>query len=430
MNKQRTNTIYYSMQAISLLPLLIYGVIIILFSSYSFSYSMNKEINGSLHDSAVLCITLLDTAYPGDYRLETKQINGKTAYSLYKSDTDITSNYKILDKVKETTGMDATLFYDNTRILTTITNWDNQRIIGTAAPEHVTQDVLEKNQPQFYNNVIINGSPYYALYHPLTNSDGSVIGMLFIGKPTADVQRMKNSTIYPIIIVGAIALFIAGIVSYVYAKKFLTALLKLKKFFRKVSTGDLNAKLDDSILARSDELSEIGYAALAMQNSLRDLIELDTLTKLLNRRSGNKKLQKTYSKAKDTGTPFCIILADIDYFKSINDTYGHNNGDIVLQNVASLLAKHTADRGYAVRWGGEEFLIVYEKNTLQETLVYLEQLQKELREFTHSLEDNPVHVTMTFGVVSNPDMDIHTLIKTADEKLYQGKANGRNCIVS
>ncbi len=430
MKKKRSATLYYSMQAISVLPLLIYGLIIIAFNSYAFSKSMNQEITASLEDSAELCIALLDTAHPGDYTLKEFDVAGQTAYSLYKGEADITSDYTLLDNIKESTGMDATLFYQDTRILTTIRNWDNQRIVGSTAPTNVIQDVLKTNQEKFYDNVIINGQPYFALYHPLTNEDGSIVGMLFIGKPTATVQKMRNSSIYPIIIVSVVALAIASIVSYTYSKRFLNALLKLKKFFRKVSTGDLNAKLDASILNRSDELSEIGEAVVTMQNSLRDLIELDTLTKLYNRRSGNKKLTQTHTKSKDSNTPFCIVLADIDYFKSINDTYGHHNGDIVLQNVAALLMKHTKDRGYAIRWGGEEFLLVFEKSTLLETLAYLKQLQNELHEYAHIFEDNQMHVTMTFGVASDINMDIHTLITTADAKLYQGKSSGRDCIIS
>ena len=167
-----------------------------------------------------------------------------------------------------------------------------------------------------------------------------------------------------------------------------------------------------------------------MQKSLRNMVELDGLTTLLNRRTGEQKLRSTYLSSDDNRMPFTIVLADSDYFKSISDTYGHHIGDVVLQNVASLLKKHTLQKGYAIRWGGEEFLLVFENHTAEETLSNLEALQTELREFEHAIEENKIHVTMTFGVACDATLEIEELIELADSKLYEGKAGGRDCIIS
>lgn len=430
MNKNKKGKIYYSMQAMSLLPLLLYGILIIVFSTYSFSNVLTKEVATSLQDAASLCTSLFDAAYPGDYRLVESKSGAHTAYSLYKGDVDITTNHYILDQIKDSTSMDITLFYQDTRVLTTITNWSKQRIIGTGAPDIVVTEVLEQNQPRFYDNVIINGQTYFAYYKPLTNSDGSVVGMLFIGKPADAVLQKVNTSIYPIIWVGIIALILAAIVSLTYAKNFLGSLQKLKSFFRKVSTGDLNVELDKTVLDREDELSEIGRAALSMQRSLRNLVERDTLTELYNRRSGNQKLQTTYTQAQEKHTPFCIVIADIDHFKQINDTYGHHNGDIVLQNTARLLKKHTQGCGYAIRWGGEEFLLVFENCDLEAALMHLQQLQEELLHTPNHFEDTETYITMTFGVACDADRNVAQLLQVADEKLYEGKNSGRNCIIS
>ncbi|MBQ7775935.1 MAG: diguanylate cyclase [Lachnospiraceae bacterium] len=430
MNNNTKGKIYYSMQAISLLPLLLYGVLIILFSTYAFSNAMNKEVAIGLEDAASLCTALFDAAYPGDYQLVEETVGGQTAYSLYKGNHNITTDHVTLDNIKATTSMDVTLFYQDTRILTTLTNWNNQRLIGTAAPDIVIQDVLQQNEAHFYDNVIINGGSYFAYYAPLTNSDGSVIGMIFVGKPVETVNKMVNTAVYPIIFVGIITLIIAGFISFTYAKNFLGSLQKLKLFFKEVSTGNLNAGLDKSVLQRDDELSVIGYAALSMQSSLRKLIELDTLTELYNRRSGDKKLQATYTQAQTDNTSFCLIIGDIDHFKSINDTYGHQNGDIVLQNVAGLLREHCRDKGYAIRWGGEEFLLVFENCSSDQALIYLEELRGKLVQTAHRFEEEEIYVTMTFGVACDNNMNVKQLLQTADEKLYEGKNKGRNCIIS
>ncbi len=429
MNQKHKGKIYYSMQAISLLPILLFGILILMFGTYSFSKAMTKEVKDNLDTTAHLCISLIDITYPGDYVLQETSVNATKAYSLYKGDVNITSRYDIVDRIKEDTGLDITLFYQDTRILTTIQDWNNRRIIGTGAPEHVINEVMHRNQVQFYDNAMINGTKYFACYHPITNKDGTVVGMLFVGKPVTTVNEMIKASLNPLIVVGLFSLCVASIVSYSYAKQFLFSLQKLESFFQNISTGNLNAKMDSSILKRQDEFTEIAQSAIAMQKSLRHMVELDSLTTLFNRRTGDQRLQSTYLAARETQAPFCIILADIDHFKKINDTYGHHNGDIILQNVSNILKKHTAQKGYTVRWGGEEFLLVFENHTMQETLTNLEALQNELRQFAHTIEDKDIFVTMTFGVACDAKLEIKELIELADAKLYEGKAKGRDCIM-
>ncbi len=122
-----------------MIPLLMYGIVVIIFSSATFKKSMQQQVCEELENVASLVDTLLDTAYPGDYTLQ-----GDTALSLYKGGVNITNDYSLIDGIRKSTGMDVTLFYQDTRILTTIKNWNGERIIGTQAPE---QMCLEKGNP-------------------------------------------------------------------------------------------------------------------------------------------------------------------------------------------------------------------------------------------------------------------------------------------
>lgn len=422
--------IYYSMQAISILPLLMFGLILIFSSSFFFSKAMHKEVEVGLEDAAELCTALLDSVYPGDYRLTEASVNEKKAYSIFKGDTDITSEYSIVDNIKNITDMDVTLFYQDTRILTTITNWEGQRIVGTGAPQQVLSDVLKNGEAHFYNNVLINNATYFAYYTPLYNTDGSVAGMLFVGKPTDTVNDMIHRSLLPIILIGSVVLLITCFFSFFYAKQIVSALQKLKEFFNKVSDGNLDTKPDSVIMKRNDEFSEIGRAALTMQRSLKNLIERDALTDLYNRRSCDKILRNTIEKSRNNATSFCAVLADIDHFKSVNDTYGHESGDIVLQNVAKTLKTHMHKKGYVGRWGGEEFLLIYEHCDVTQAKEHLQELQTIVRESTHEVADTAIKITLTFGLVSDNTLEPHELIKAADDKLYIGKKNGRDCIVS
>ena len=429
MSNSQKGKIYYTMQAISLLPILLLGLLILAFGTVSFTKSMTQEVFNHLDTSGHLLISLIDSKYPGDYILKEQQIGNQTIYSLYKGNQEITGQHHIVDHFKEDTAMDVTLFYKDTRILTTITNWENQRIIGTSAPEHIMEEVQVNNEVRFYNNALINGEKYFACYHPLTNADGTVVGMLFVGKPIEEIKNRIDGSLNPIIVVGLISLVIASIISYSYAKRFVNTLHRLKNYLKKTSTGNLNVKIDSKILNRNDEFSEIAHAALSMQKSLRNIVELDGLTNLLNRRTGEQKLRNTYLSSGDSDLPFTIVMADIDYFKSINDTYGHHNGDVVLKNIAGLLKEYTSHKGYAIRWGGEEFMLVFENHSMEETRPYLEQLQAEIREFVHTIEETEICVTMTFGVACDATLEIEELIELADDKLYEGKSAGRNCII-
>lgn len=430
MSHTQKRKIYYTMQAISVLPILLLGILILVFGSYSFNQAMAREIFAHLDTSAYLCISQLNSTYPGDYSLQEFTTNDQTFYALYKGKTDITNHQDFVDRFKHDTTIDVTLFYQDTRILTTILDRNKKRIIGTGAPAKIVREVQFSNEIQHYDNAMINGKKYYACYHPLTNSDGTVVGMLCVSKPIEFVKEIIAASLNPLILVGIIAFLIASLISFSYAKYFLSALDKLKHFFTKTATGNLNVKMDPGILNRNDEFSEIANAAVVMQKSLRNIMELDGLTTLFNRRTGEQRLQSTYLSSQDTKSPFCIVMADVDYFKSINDTYGHHNGDVILQNVSNLLKKHISPRGYAIRWGGEEFLLVLKNHTMEEALICLETLRQELITMPHTIDNNEVYVTMTFGVSCDADMNINQLIESADAKLYEGKEKGRNCIVS
>lgn len=408
-----------------MIPLLIYGIVVIIFSSATFKKSMQQQVCEELENVASLVNTLLDTAYPGDYTLV-----GDTALSLYKGGVNITSDYSLIDGILERTGMDVTLFYQDTRILTTIKNWEGERIIGTQAPEQVLTDVLEDGKSSFYDNVLIRGTTYFGYYTPLYNGDSRITGILFVGKPATEVNSQVNKALSPIVIVGLLALVLVCPFSIYYAGTFLKALYGLRSFFSQVATGNLSEELDPAVLKRGDELSELGRSAVSMQHSLRSLIERDSLTELYNRRSGGRRLAASLEKAKSENTPFTLVIGDIDFFKNVNDTYGHQCGDMVLKNVADILRRHMKDKGYAIRWGGEEFLLVYENSRLEEAYEALKLMLEEIRGACVQSGDNQIYITMTFGMACDSSKDLKDLLRDVDDKLYYGKNNGRNRIVT
>lgn len=176
------------------------------------------------------------------------------------------------------------------------------------------------------------------------------------------------------------------------------------------------------ILSKNENLS-------SKNDELDKMANMDPLTKLYNRRYIDGVLAAKYEELHQTGDIFGIIIADIDDFKKVNDTYGHDAGDEVLVRVAEILKKSVRDNDYVCRWGGEEFLVIIAGNK-QITSDVAERMRKSIMKEVIKLDEADISITMTFGVTeSTPGYTVEKLINIADENLYKGKNNGKNQVV-
>ncbi|WP_088189702.1 GGDEF domain-containing protein [Desulfosporosinus sp. FKA] len=157
----------------------------------------------------------------------------------------------------------------------------------------------------------------------------------------------------------------------------------------------------------------------------------DTLTGLYNRRCIMKKLEEELIRNNGRKNSFSIIIGDIDYFKKINDTFGHDCGDYVLKVVSKSLQDAVRERDVVSRWGGEEFLILLPETASEGACKLADRMRKILEEQIIEYNGYKVKITMTFGVTSVNDNygKVEDIIKKADCALYEGKRRGRNCIV-
>lgn len=156
---------------------------------------------------------------------------------------------------------------------------------------------------------------------------------------------------------------------------------------------------------------------------------IDPLTNLYNRRAFSDLVHPLWQLGKRNKTPIAIILIDLDWFKRINDEYGHAIGDEVLKGVGRELKQRLRESDIPLRWGGEEFLIFLPNTDTNEA----HQLADNLREHFDSKNVTPAQkVTMSIGVVSAlpHELELDKLIGLADKALYQAKQKGRNCVVS
>lgn len=158
---------------------------------------------------------------------------------------------------------------------------------------------------------------------------------------------------------------------------------------------------------------------------------LDLLTGLRSRVGLSEDLAREHSRYLRTNKPFCIALLDIDHFKSINDTHGHDAGDRVLAAVADHISRSLRPFDDAYRFGGEEFLLCLKEADLATGLRVLERLRASLAELPVVLPDKPpLRVTVSCGLTaSGPEATIEDMLHRADQALYRAKNGGRNAIV-
>lgn len=175
------------------------------------------------------------------------------------------------------------------------------------------------------------------------------------------------------------------------------------------------------------ELAE-AHATMALHNKkLEHVSATDRLTGLANRLRLDEVMAKACKKAAKNKTPLSIAILDIDHFKSVNDTYGHQTGDVVLQQLSGILKDGVRGADTPGRWGGEEFLIIMPGLALDDAIYQADTLRQKIE--NHDFPEVG-QKTASFGVAQlDTDESIASLIKRADDALYRAKETGRNRVI-
>lgn len=166
---------------------------------------------------------------------------------------------------------------------------------------------------------------------------------------------------------------------------------------------------------------------LKHQNAILDkLASTDPLTGLYNRRSMDVFL----SQAVETDSNFALIMCDIDDFKKVNDTYGHDFGDVVLKGVARITTEQVKEHGYVCRWGGEEILILLNNASEESSFRIAENIRRNVANRVFDLNEKWIHCSLTLGIALHNNKEaVEDTITRADYNLYCGKRNGKNAVV-
>ncbi|MZH02330.1 MAG: diguanylate cyclase [Nitrospinae bacterium] len=183
---------------------------------------------------------------------------------------------------------------------------------------------------------------------------------------------------------------------------------------------EVNRKLEEKIEKKARELEH-------SNEELKRLSWTDPLTQLLNRRSCEERFKNEIARFERTNESFCIILCDLDHFKSINDTYGHNTGDYVLIEVARILKSNSRKTDMVFRWGGEEFLVLLTGTELKGGIIAGEKIRIKIETTVFEHDQQVLPITMSMGIsIYQKGQLMEECVKKADENLYSAKKAGRN----
>ncbi len=206
-----------------------------------------------------------------------------------------------------------------------------------------------------------------------------------------------------------------------------------KKLLAIASSLEIETRmLSEEMNKSKEEVHQLQQRVRLLEQALRQERKrsaTDTLTKLPNRRAIDDFLSKKEAAFKRYGDNYSVVLFDIDHFKSVNDTYGHDAGDVILASFGKMLRRYSREADFVGRWGGEEFLVVLPKTDREGAKVFADKLRDVVAKSKFMYKNTRIPITASGGVAdraSNPGLE--ETIKRADENLYRAKAGGRNRI--
>ena len=201
-----------------------------------------------------------------------------------------------------------------------------------------------------------------------------------------------------------------------------------------IDFAELKARLRSMLRIKrlQEALEEREKELLEVNERLRFMSQTDGLTGLDNRRHLNERIDEMFQHAQRLTEPFSLVMCDLDKFKSVNDTYGHQAGDEVLKQLAKILKDEAREIDRVGRYGGEEFMLLLPGTVLDAAVTFSERVRKRIEAHTFTFDGGTLTRTASFGVSGWPHPtigDSDALVRMADDALYVAKETGRNRVI-
>ncbi len=250
---------------IALFPLVILGIATILLGNVRISEVVTGSIENGLRAAAVSVSDTLSFTDEGEYQLKDDQ--------LYKGEFNVSEAVEIADDIKAAADTDITVFYGDTRYMTSVLDDQGKRVVGTKAGEKIIEKVLKNGQDHFATNVDVEGHAYYGYYLPLHQvGTDNVIGMVFAGMPQEDAKAQIFSIISLIAGIMAVLFIVCGILIFMVVRGIVRSLRAGAGALDQVAKGKLNVELNEAALKRKDEVGNISNAIMQLKTELTEII--------------------------------------------------------------------------------------------------------------------------------------------------------------
>jgi two-component system, cell cycle response regulator len=204
-----------------------------------------------------------------------------------------------------------------------------------------------------------------------------------------------------------------------------------QELFARVNTHLELKQSQQALKDYSIELEKANRELKELNARLEFMAWHDQLTGLPNRRYMRDRINSEQDRSSRSRRPFSLVMGDIDDFKRVNDTYGHETGDGVLKHISAIINSTLRKQDLLSRWGGEEFLFLLPETDLNGALIVSEKIRSSIEAHPYSYKDKTISLTLTLGVAEfEESQGIDGAIKRADEALYKGKKGTKNCVVA
>ena len=254
------------------------------------------------------------------------------------------------------------------------------------------------------------------------------INQTIINKRENVDKHLKNVRFISIVII-IIAFLVSAVIIIIFIRNVILPLQVIEEGAMQFGQGDFSRRID---IAPNNELGKLAATFNSMADKLEDIAPRDGLTNLLNKEAILQVLNSELVRARRHDTTLSLMLLDLDHFKKINDTYGHQTGDMVLVTATGLIEKYVRSIDYVGRYGGEEIVIVLPGTSETESVEIAERIRLCLASTPIAVSKSKfVNVTVSIGIAMFPNdgIDQEELLKNADQAMYHAKGAGRNQVI-
>ena len=276
-----------------IIPILVVGLSALMASTSSVTTMVNKEIKNQLNAAAMVGIKHYQDDSTADFYRDTNDI-------LYKGVVPVDGNNTVVEMIKSYSGIDATFFFGDTRVATTVKDKSGTLLIGTTMDEEVYDQIYKQGETYFTKDSELGGESYYGYYIPIKQpSTGEIVACFFTGKPTKEVTLQINQMIIRVLFIIVSVSILTMIVVTMVINIIIKALKRTMSQLEAVSKGDLSAVEFIKPIKKSDEISEIALTTMDLRKSLRGVIgQIGTSVRGL--KEASIKLSKTADTTQNT----------------------------------------------------------------------------------------------------------------------------------